>query len=67
MKRHLIALDLDGTLLTNDHRITARTEKVLLTLIKQGHIVVIVTGRPFHSSIGCGGHGQSGEADIRRG
>ena len=52
MKRHLIALDLDGTLLTNDHRITARTEKVLLTLIKQGHIVVIVTGRPFHSSIG---------------
>lgn len=50
MKRYLIALDLDGTLLTNEHKITPRTEKVLLKLKNQGHIIVIATGRPFHSS-----------------
>lgn len=50
MKQHLIALDLDGTLLTNEHKITPRTQEILLQLKNKGHIVVIVTGRPFHSS-----------------
>lgn len=50
MKQHLIALDLDGTLLTENHKITIRTKKIIKQLQNDGHIVVIATGRPFHSS-----------------
>lgn len=48
--RLLIALDLDGTLLTDKKTISARTKKAVQQAIKQGHIVVIATGRPFRSS-----------------
>src|SRR5690625_4188284 len=44
-KRHLIALDLDGTLLTDNKEITPFTKSVLTQAIEQGHIVVIATGR----------------------
>jgi|SRR5690625_1300728 len=44
-KRHLIALDLDGTLLTKDKEITPFTKNVLARAIDEGHIVVIATGR----------------------
>ena len=43
----LLALDLDGTLLTNDKRLTERTAKALLNAADEGIIPVIVTGRPL--------------------
>ncbi len=49
-KRHLIALDLDGTLLSNDQTVSEQTKNVLQQAINEGHIVVIATGRPHRSS-----------------
>ncbi|WP_050614291.1 Cof-type HAD-IIB family hydrolase [Bacillus testis] len=48
--KHLIALDLDGTLLKNDKTISAKTKSVLLALKEQGHEIMIATGRPYRSS-----------------
>ncbi|GEL76900.1 Cof-type HAD-IIB family hydrolase [Tenuibacillus multivorans] len=50
MQRHLIALDLDGTLLNDDKIISKRTLQTLKAAKDQGHIVVIATGRPFRVS-----------------
>ncbi|MBS4172028.1 Cof-type HAD-IIB family hydrolase [Bacillus sp. FJAT-49736] len=47
---YLIALDLDGTLLTDEKNISARTANTIHQLRQQGHIVMISTGRPFRSS-----------------
>ncbi|TLS37848.1 Cof-type HAD-IIB family hydrolase [Pseudalkalibacillus caeni] len=47
---HLIAIDLDGTLLTDDKEISARTKGILFEARKQGHHVVIATGRPYRAS-----------------
>ncbi len=47
----LIALDLDGTLLTDNKTISERTLKTLKRLQQEGHIVMISTGRPFRSSV----------------
>ncbi|WP_110114544.1 Cof-type HAD-IIB family hydrolase [Bacillus sp. CGMCC 1.16541] len=49
-KPHLIALDLDGTLLTDNKIISSRTKKVIEKAKQQGHIVMIATGRPYRSS-----------------
>ncbi|OEH91649.1 Cof-type HAD-IIB family hydrolase [Bacillus solimangrovi] len=49
-KQHLIALDLDGTLLTNEKTISDRTKQAIGNMISQGHIVMIATGRPYRSS-----------------
>lgn len=49
--RHLIALDLDGTLLTDQKTISAASKNILNEAINQGHIVVIATGRPHRASI----------------
>ncbi|RDW18253.1 Cof-type HAD-IIB family hydrolase [Oceanobacillus arenosus] len=49
--RHLIALDLDGTLLTDNKVISTQTKQTVLTAMEEGHIVVIATGRPHRSSI----------------
>lgn len=46
----LIAIDLDGTLLTDEKNITPRTKSALQEASRQGHKVVISTGRPFRSS-----------------
>jgi hydroxymethylpyrimidine pyrophosphatase-like HAD family hydrolase len=43
----LVATDLDGTLLTDDGRLTARTEQVLRRVQELGVHVVIVTARPL--------------------
>lgn len=48
---YLIALDLDGTLLTDDRRITLYTKTIISKLVKLGHIVVIATGRSKRMSI----------------
>lgn len=47
----VIALDLDGTLLKDDHvSVSAFTKKVLQTLEELGHKVVITTGRAYRLS-----------------
>ncbi|MFP4177311.1 MAG: Cof-type HAD-IIB family hydrolase [Acholeplasmataceae bacterium] len=45
--QHMIVLDLDGSLLNDQGEISDRTKYVVRRLIKDGHIVVIATGRPF--------------------
>ncbi|MDR7071989.1 Cof-type HAD-IIB family hydrolase [Fictibacillus barbaricus] len=47
---YLIALDLDGTLLTDNKKISKKTKKVLFKLMEKGHHVCISTGRPYRSS-----------------
>ncbi|KHF38426.1 Cof-type HAD-IIB family hydrolase [Halalkalibacter okhensis] len=48
--QHLIALDLDGTLLTDEKTITPRTKQVIAKARDEGHIVTISTGRPYRAS-----------------
>ncbi|AIO17968.1 Sugar phosphatase YidA [Candidatus Izimaplasma bacterium HR1] len=50
MKKYLIALDLDGTLLSDWQTISQKTKDYLQELDKLGHTIVIATGRPFRSS-----------------
>ena len=47
MNQHLIALDLDGTTLNNKSALTAETIKTLRAAAAEGHIVSIITGRPY--------------------
>jgi len=49
-EKHLIALDLDGTLLTDNKTISDKTKKVINSAREKGHEVMIATGRPFRSS-----------------
>jgi Cof subfamily protein (haloacid dehalogenase superfamily) len=50
-KPYLIAVDLDGTLLTDaEKKITPRTKTALQKVMEQGHKVVIATGRPYRAS-----------------
>lgn len=50
MNRKLIALDLDGTTLNNIQQISSETQQVLNKLRNEGHIISIVTGRPYRNS-----------------
>ncbi len=47
---YLIALDLDGTLLTNEKLISPRTKLALNKMKEAGHQLVISTGRPYRAS-----------------
>src|SRR5574344_775317 len=47
MNKKLIAVDLDGTLLTNDKRVTERTKSVIKRYTDAGYLFVPVTGRPL--------------------
>ena len=47
MDQHLIAIDLDGTTLNNRSKLTAETINTLRSAAKDGHIVSIITGRPY--------------------
>ena len=49
MKPKLIALDLDGTLLTYEKQITPRTYAALETAAAQGHFIVPATGRALNA------------------
>ncbi|MEW9051397.1 MAG: Cof-type HAD-IIB family hydrolase [Neobacillus sp.] len=49
-EKHLIALDLDGTLLKDDKTISSKTKEVLRKAREEGHVVMIATGRPYRSS-----------------
>lgn len=57
-QKFMIVLDLDGTLLTSDKKISRRTKDVLTRLSRQGHIVTMASGRPprailpFYDSLG---------------
>ncbi len=51
MKKHLIALDLDGTLLYDWLTLDEGTRDYLNKLKEKGHHLVIATGRPYRSSI----------------
>ena len=48
--KYLIAVDLDGTLLTDDKIISERTLNVIEKVKHAGHEVVISTGRPYRAS-----------------
>ncbi|WP_017754587.1 Cof-type HAD-IIB family hydrolase [Calidifontibacillus oryziterrae] len=50
MKPHLIAVDLDGTLLKDDKTISKRTLNSIKKVRDLGHHVMIATGRPFRAS-----------------
>ena len=50
-EKHLIALDLDGTLLTDKKEISPRTKQTVQQTIDERHVVVIATGRPHRASI----------------
>jgi hypothetical protein len=45
-ERLLIAVDMDGTLLNEKKDITPRTKRLLRRLNRQGHLVVLASGRP---------------------
>jgi Cof subfamily protein (haloacid dehalogenase superfamily) len=45
----LIAIDLDGTLLNSDHKITERTEKALKAAAAKGVHIILATGKTFIS------------------
>ncbi|MGT2756030.1 Cof-type HAD-IIB family hydrolase [Streptococcus ovuberis] len=47
MKKKLIAIDLDGTLLNSASQISEFSKKILKDIESLGHTVVITTGRPF--------------------
>ena len=49
MDKYLIALDMDGTLLNSNREISNETKEYLKKLSKQGHTIVISSGRPFRS------------------
>ncbi len=49
-EKHLIALDLDGTLLKDDKTISIRNKEIIQKAKSEGHIVMIATGRPYRSS-----------------
>ncbi|MGL4523354.1 MAG: HAD family hydrolase [Bacilli bacterium] len=51
MEQYLIALDLDGTLLRKDGTIGVRTKEVIEELMRNNHIVMIATGRPYRASL----------------
>lgn len=46
----LIALDIDGTLITSNFTVTARTLKALAAAVESGLKVTIATGRFYHSA-----------------
>ena len=47
--KYLIALDLDGTLLKDDKTISLATKEYLRELEKEGHLIVITSGRALRS------------------
>ncbi|MBN8192472.1 HAD family phosphatase [Bacillus sp. NTK074B] len=49
-EKHLIVLDLDGTLLTDEKIISSKTHDILKKARLKGHEVMIATGRPFRAS-----------------
>ncbi|MCL6459861.1 MAG: Cof-type HAD-IIB family hydrolase [Gorillibacterium sp.] len=61
MSYKLIALDVDGTLITDDHELTEATRQAVQEIYNKGVIVVLCTGRgpisalPVYEQLGAGG------------
>lgn len=51
MKKYLFISDLDGTLLNKKHDLSNSTIRSIRKLVKQGHIFVINTGRPYQGML----------------
>lgn len=51
MEKYLIALDLDGTLLNKQSKISPATRDYLIGLDEKGYKIVITTGRPVRNAI----------------
>ena len=51
MKKKLLFLDLDGTLLNDEKQITAGNRSALTEALARGHGVIITTGRPLTSAM----------------
>ena len=51
MKRRLLFLDLDGTLLNDEKQITPGNRQALEKALQDGHGVIITTGRPLRSAM----------------
>lgn len=47
--RYIFALDMDGTLLNDEKQISPSTKKFLSSLEKDGHVVILASGRPFRA------------------
>lgn len=45
MEKYIIAVDMDGTLLNSENKISERNRNILQRLIDDGHYVVPATGR----------------------
>lgn len=50
MDKHLIFMDIDGTLVTKDQQISARTKSVVSELQQAGHQFYVATGRKYSSA-----------------
>lgn len=48
MKKKVLILDIDGTLTNSKKEITPKTLEALLNIQKQGHTIIIASGRPTH-------------------
>lgn len=48
--RYLIGLDIDGTLVTDDGELKNETIDTIKELTNQGHLVCLVTGRPYRTT-----------------
>ena len=48
MRYRLLATDLDGTLVTDDKRVTERTKRAVEAMIRRGGTVVLSSGRPSY-------------------
>ena len=48
MKYRVLAADLDGTLVTDDKRVTERTKTAVKAMTEKGGIMVLSSGRPSH-------------------
>lgn len=48
MKKKVLILDIDGTLTNSKKEITPKTLEALLKIQKQGHTIIIASGRPTH-------------------
>lgn len=48
MKKKVLILDIDGTLTNSKKEITSKTLEALIEIQKQGHTIVIASGRPTH-------------------
>ncbi|MGT2888168.1 Cof-type HAD-IIB family hydrolase [Streptococcus didelphis] len=51
MRKKLIAIDLDGTLLHHDNTISDYTKKIIAKVQEKGHQVIISTGRPYRMAL----------------